>query len=124
MELNFYDNYQTAITGTPAYFVKVGGTYFIRPTPNYNSTNGFKGFGNRKPDFFTSSDTTKEAPKWLPEFYLSRYASQPYLEENGMENAKSNYQHLLEDEAEIRSYWVRVSKNSRSRMTAMRQDNR
>lgn len=124
VELNFLNNYKTTITGTPAFFVKVGGTYYIRPTPNYAVTNGLAGFGNRKPDFFSASDTTKEAPRWLPEFYLSRFAAQPFLEENKLRNSQSNYQHILEDEAEIRSYFVRLNKNSRQRMSAAYQNNK
>lgn len=124
VELNFTDLYSTAKTGVPSNFVKVGGTYYLRPTPDYTITNGLIGFGNRKPNFFVSGDTTKEAPYWLPEFYLSRFAAQPYLEENGMQNAQSNYQHILEDEAEIRSYFVRLNKNSRPKMSALGQNNK
>lgn len=124
MELNFVNNYSTSILGTPTYFVKVGGTYYVRPTPNYTKANGFLGFGNRKPDFFISSDTTKEAPRWIPEFYLSRFAAQPYLEENSMENKDENWQHILEDEQEIRNYFTRLKKESRQRMTGMRENNR
>jgi hypothetical protein len=124
VELNFLDKYTTSDIGNPTYFVKVGGTYYVRPTPNYNYTNGLAGFGNRKPDFFVSTDTTKESPYWLPEFYLARYAAQPYLEENGMQNAQSNYQHILEDEQEIRDYWVRMSKNTRPKFSALNQNNK
>jgi len=124
VELNFTDLYSTSDTGSPAFFVKIGGTYYVRPTPNYNSTNGLIGFGNRKPNFFAAASTAISQPVWLPEFYLARFAAQPYLEENGMSNAASNYQHILEDELEIRKYWIRVSKNTRPRLDSLRQDNR
>ncbi len=124
VELNFTDLYSASKTGVPSYFVKVGATYYLRPTPNYNYTNGLIGFGNRKANFFVSTDTAVAQPLWLPEFYLARYAAQPYLEENGMQNAQSNYQHILEDEQEIRNYFIRISKNTRPRMSALSQDNR
>lgn len=124
IELNFSELYSTALTGVPSNFVKVGGTYYVRPTPNYTKASGLIGFGNRKPDFFTTTDTTKEPPKWIPEFYLPRYAAQPFLEKNGLKNSQSNFQHILEDEREIKNYFIKISKNTRPRLSAMGQNNK
>jgi len=124
VELNFSDKYSTSITGVPDYFVKMGGTYYLRPTPDYAKANGLIGFGNRKSDYFISTDTIKEQPEWLPDFYLARYASQPYLEENGMVNSQTNWQHFLEDENELRLFFLRSAKNVRPRLTNLYQNNK
>lgn len=125
VELNFGDAYSTSITGTPANFVKVGGTYYLRPTPSYTKANGLTFFTNNNPSYFASTDTTK-VPGIPANFhmFLARWAAQPYLEENSMDNAQSNWQHILNDEKEIKDYFVRMSKNSRPRMSAFRQYNK
>ena len=125
VELNFGDAYSTSITGTPAYFVKVGGTYHVRPTPSYTKANGLTFFTNNRPSYFASTDTTK-VPGIPTGFhmFLARWAAQPYLEENSMDNAQSNWQHILNDEKEIKDYFVRMSKNSRPRMSPFRQYNK
>lgn len=125
VELNFGDAYSTSITGTPTNFVKVGGTYYLRPTPSYTKANGLTIFTNNRPSYFASTDTTK-VPGIPTGFhmFLARWAAQPYLEENSMDNAQSNWQHILNDEKEIKDYFVRMSKNSRPRMSAFRQNNK
>lgn len=125
IELNFGQDYSTSIVGTPSHFVKVGGTYYVRPTPSYTKANGLTAFSNNRPSYFVSGDTTK-SPGIPTQFhmFLARYAAQAYLEENSMENARSNWQHILNDEKEIKDYFLRMSKNSRPRMGAMYQNNK
>ncbi|MCF7843858.1 hypothetical protein K9M47_03095 [Candidatus Gracilibacteria bacterium] len=56
----------TENTGTPEYYDKVGGSFFLIPTPNYNrrlveeTEAGLKVYFQRNIDYFTTSDTTKE----------------------------------------------------------------
>jgi hypothetical protein len=54
-----YDEFEST-DGTPEYFDIDGENIFLFPNPNYNSTNGMKVFFQRKPDYFTTADTTQE----------------------------------------------------------------
>lgn len=58
--------------GTPAYYDKMATSVFLYPKPNYNSTKGLKVFFQRQPNYFLTTDTTKE-----PGFakHLHRYIS-------------------------------------------------
>lgn len=53
-------------TGTPEYYDKVGNSFILIPTPNYNrreveeGESGIKVFFQRSIDYFTTTDTTKE----------------------------------------------------------------
>lgn len=125
IELNFGQDYSTSTVGVPSHFVKVGGTYYVRPTPNYTKASGLVAFTNNRPSYFTSSDTTK-SPGIPTQFhmFLARWGAQPYLEENSMSNASSNWQHILNDEKEIKDYFLRMAKNSRPRFSAMYQNNK
>lgn len=57
----------TENTGIPEYYDKVGNSFILIPTPNYNrrtveeGESGIKVFFQRSIDYFTTSDTTKEA---------------------------------------------------------------
>jgi hypothetical protein len=125
IELNFGQDYSTSTVGVPSHFVKVGGTYYVRPTPNYTKASGLLAFTNNRPSYFASTDTTK-SPGIPSQFhmFLARWGAQAYLEENGMQNAQSNWQHILNDEKEIKDYFLRMSKNSRPRMAGIYQNNR
>ena len=56
----------TENTGTPEYYDKVGNSFFLIPTPNYNrrlveeGEAGIKVYFQRNIDYFTTTDTTKE----------------------------------------------------------------
>lgn len=47
-------------SGTPTRYYKTANGIFLDLTPNYNSTEGIRMFFTRSPDYFTTSDTTKE----------------------------------------------------------------
>lgn len=53
-------------TGTPSHFKKMGGSFVLLPTPNYNmrlATEGYTGIRaafQRNIDYFTTADTTKQ----------------------------------------------------------------
>lgn len=47
-------------SGTPAYYDKLATSVFLYPKPNYNSTGALKVFYQRQPNYFISTDTTKE----------------------------------------------------------------
>lgn len=51
---------QETQTGTPTRYYKTANGIFLDRTPNYNSTLGIRMFYTRSPDYFTTSDTTKE----------------------------------------------------------------
>ncbi len=48
--------------GTPTYYMPEGTQLFLKPAPNYDSTNGAKIYVQRNPVFFIYSDTTKVPP--------------------------------------------------------------
>lgn len=48
------------LTGTPTRYYKTANGIFLDLTPNYNSTLGIRMFFTRSPNYFTTSDTTKE----------------------------------------------------------------
>lgn len=56
----------TDSTGTPTHYDKIGNSFFLIPTPNYNrrliqeGEQGIKAYFQRKIDYFTTTDTTKE----------------------------------------------------------------
>lgn len=49
----FAELYKTTITGTPAYWTKMGDFIYLRPTPNYNETNGLRAYASRELSKFT-----------------------------------------------------------------------
>lgn len=51
---------QETETGTPTRYYKTANGIFLDRTPNYNSTLGIRMFYTRSPDYFLTSDTTKE----------------------------------------------------------------
>lgn len=48
------------LTGTPTRYYKTANGIFLDLTPNYNSTLGIRMFFTRSPNYFLTSDTTKE----------------------------------------------------------------
>lgn len=48
------------LTGTPTRYYKTANGIFLDVTPNYDSTLGIRMFFTRSPNYFTTSDTTKE----------------------------------------------------------------
>jgi hypothetical protein len=52
---------QETESGTPTRYYKTANGIFLDRTPNYNSTLGIRMYFTRTPDYFLSSDTTKEA---------------------------------------------------------------
>lgn len=46
--------------GLPKYYDKMGDSILLYPSPNYNSTGGLKAYFQRKIDYFSTTDTTKE----------------------------------------------------------------
>jgi hypothetical protein len=54
-----WDEY-LSVNGTPEEFTLEGTQAFLKPAPNYASTDGGKIFLQRNPVFFTASDTTKK----------------------------------------------------------------
>lgn len=68
------DIYNQAITdfesqgGVPLYYDKVGNSILLYPQPNYSQAASLKVFYERGPDYFTTSDTTKE-PGFNPLFH-------------------------------------------------------
>ena len=52
---------QETQSGTPTRYYKTANGIFLDRTPNYNSTLGIRMYFTRTPDYFLSTDTTKEA---------------------------------------------------------------
>lgn len=50
----------STITGIPNRYLKRGNTIYLFPKPNYSSTAGAKIYFERQPNYFVSTDTTKE----------------------------------------------------------------
>src|ERR1044071_4485369 len=72
--------YSTSVTGTPTNYLKLGIFIYLRPTPNYNKTNGLKGFANRAALYMASTDTTKvPGVPVIHHTYLCRKAALPFL---------------------------------------------
>ncbi len=47
--------------GQPMYYDKLANSVFLYPAPNYDSAGGLRVYYQREPNYFLSSDTTKEA---------------------------------------------------------------
>lgn len=54
------DEFMT-LDAQPYYYDKTANSIFLYPAPNYNSTGGLRVYYQREPNYFVSSDTTKEA---------------------------------------------------------------
>lgn len=125
LELDFDKDYSTSWVGAPSYYTLYGDFIYLRPTPNYNETNGLRVFVNRAPLYMLTTDTGKEPgiPK-AHHFYLCRKTALPYLIEKRLPQAVAIAQLITKDEDDIRRYYARRDKATVHRLTPMKQDNR
>jgi hypothetical protein len=79
------DNDLISSNGIPARYNKMGESFLLDPIPNYSATNGLKAFFQRKIDYFTTTDTTKEPgfAKHLHKF-ISLYCQASYARAKGL----------------------------------------
>jgi len=88
--------------GTPEYYDKLGGSIFLYPAPNYNmrladeSLAGLKVYFQRKMDYFSVNDTTKQPGFALHlHKYIPLYCSVVYARAKGLKNL-SNLEKAIE----------------------------
>lgn len=125
IEVEFESLYDTSNTGEPTHYAKFGDFLYLRPTPNYNETNGLRAYTERDPLYMASNDTTKEpgVPK-KHHMWLCRKTALPYLIEKRLPQTQAIAQLVAEGEIDIMRYFSRREKDVVHRMTALKQDNR
>lgn len=113
------------VTGTPEYFDVMGNSLVFYPTFNYSSdyddvteTGGMEIYVSRTPQYFVSTDTTKEAgiPKIFHR-YLHIRPSYFFSMVNDLPQAKGLKLELDELEKQISAYYTRRNKTERQRFT-------
>lgn len=117
--------YSTSVTGTPTNYLKLGKFIYLRPTPNYNSSNGLKGFANRAALYMASNDTTKvPGVPVIHHTYLCRKAALPFLIEKNLPQAPGVLVEITKDEKAILDYYGNRNEDMDSRLTPRRESNR
>lgn len=93
--------------GKPVYYDKIASSVFLYPKPNYNLTGGLKAYFQRKADYFTVSDTTKE-PGFAKHLhrYLSLSAAYDFALTNGLAKASTLRQELSVLEQKITDFYA------------------
>lgn len=93
--------------GNPLYYDKLASSVFLYPKPNYDLTGGLKAYFQRKADYFTVSDTTKE-PGFAKHLhrYLSLSAAYDFALTNGLSKAGTLKQELLALEQKIVEFYA------------------
>jgi len=93
--------------GIPLYYDKLASSVFLYPKPNYTSTGALKAYFQRKADYFTVSDTTKE-PGFAKHLhrYLSLSAAYDFALTNGLAKAGTLKQELLALEQKITEFYA------------------
>lgn len=93
--------------GIPLYYDKLASSVFLYPKPNYTSTGALKAYFQRKADYFTVSDTTKE-PGFAKHLhrYLSLSAAYDFALTNGLSKAGTLKQELLALEQKIVEFYA------------------
>lgn len=112
-------------TGTPTNFDVTGNSIILYPTPNYNSTDGLELYISRTPNYFVSTDTTKEAgiPKIFHP-YLHIRPSYFYCMVKDLPQKDGLKVELEKMEKQIEAYYSRRNKSERVSFKVMQQNNK
>lgn len=112
----FYD-----VNATPIFYDVIGENIFLYPASNYNSTGGVKVFFQRKPDYFTASDTTQE-PGFAAPFHriLSKGAAYDFAIKKSLPQAKSLVKDITNMRDELKKFYGQRPKFERPRITGNR----
>jgi len=111
------DMYNTAQTGVPTHYDKMGKYFILYPTPNYTQANSFQVFYEQGPSYFTTADTTK-APGIEPLFhrYLSLSAAYDYAMINLTKVAGTIRQEMALMEKKIQDFYAHRDKDDKPQM--------
>lgn len=111
--------------GIPKYYDKIASSVFLYPKPSYNSTGGLKAYFQRKADYFTVSDTTKEPgfAKHLHRF-LSLSAAYDFALANGLSKLNVIKQELIDIESDIKKFYSYRPRDEKRFIRAFNQNNR
>lgn len=99
-------------TGLPTFYDKTGGSVFLFPTPNYSKAAGLIIYYQRKPSYFTYTDTTKSpGVPAIYHRYLSLTASLDYAVSKGL-TMKNDVATLVKDmEDDMTEFYSKRSKD-------------
>ena len=122
---SFNYNYNSSVTGTPTHYTIKGDFIYLKPTPNYNKTNGLIAHFDRPASYIASTDTTKvPGVPVIHHGYLCRQASVPYLIEKRLPHLNNILGQIFRDEREIMSYFSHRNQDDRKRLIPNQQDTR
>ncbi len=110
--------------GTPKEFDLRGSEIFLYPKPNYNKTSGCTVFFKRAPEYFASTDTSKQ-PGFATLFHelLVLWPVNNWKVDKGQDNG-SIRQEIVLMEKELLEFYSKRGKYERPRMTTLNQNNR
>lgn len=112
-------------SGTPTRYYKTANGIFLDLTPNYNSTLGIRMYFTRTPDYFLSSDTTKEAG--IPDAHHRYLALRPaywYWLPKDSQRASLYLAELTKLETSIKDKIAQRNKDERPRMVPRKASNK
>lgn len=105
--------------GVPQYYDKVGNSLFLYPKPSFSQAASLKLYFERGPDYFASSDTTKQ-PGFNPLFHrlVALWASYDFMRAERMEGAKEVREEIVLMEQDLNEYYARRDRDEHIRLQA------
>jgi len=121
------DLYNTSLTdflktaGSPQYYDKVGNSIFLYPKPNYGQTASLKVFYERGPDYFETTDTTKQ-PGFNPLFHslIPLWNAYDYAFINALPILGSISERISLMEDDLKAYYSLRDKDEHLRLSTRR----
>jgi hypothetical protein len=105
-------------TGTPQKYQYKENSFFLYPTPNYNSTAGLKIEYKRNPAYFLTTDTTKvPGIPYSHHKFVSKFISFSLASKKSMDIAERLYRDLEKMRQDIRMYWAKRGNYQTPRLT-------
>lgn len=108
---------QETVSGTPRRYYKTANGIFLDSTPNYNSTLGIRMWFGRTPDYFLSTDTTKEPG--IPQMFHRYLAIKPaywYWAPKDSQRATIYFNDMVKMEESITLYYNKRKKDEKTRL--------
>jgi hypothetical protein len=105
--------------GIPLYYDKIANSVFLYPQTNYNSTGGLRVYYQREPNYFVSTDTTKEAGfSSILHRLISLKACYDYAVANNLTDKITVLRdEITKKELELRKFYGRRNKDEQLQLT-------
>ncbi len=105
-------------TGTPTKYQYKENTFFLYPTPDYNSTGGLKIEYKRNPTYFLPTDTTKvPGIPYAHHQFITKFVSFALASKKSMDIAERLFRDLEKMRQDIKMYWAKRGNYQAPRLT-------